>query len=145
MSAWVECRECGRPLNHPDDDDDRGYCSAHKAAPAPSGSTGGGLRQTVVHTLNQYGIYNESHQFTELVDAIMQLIEADRRAIEKAYGGCRLCYGKGYATVIEYASGFDTDEDIGSPGGKVFFRQSPMRYCKCGRGKQLAALMEAKS
>jgi hypothetical protein len=59
----------------------------------------------------------------------------------KAYGGCRLCYGKGYATVVEYASGYDTDQDIGSPGGKVHFRQPSIRYCRCGRGKQLEAVV----
>lgn len=79
----------------------------------------------------------------EVLEFVESQLQAYKASVEKAYGGCHNCYGKGYATVIEYASGWDTDQDIGSPGGKVHFRQNPIRYCKCDRGRQLEKLMEA--
>lgn len=63
--------------------------------------------------------------------------------IEKAYGGCHNCYGKGYATVNDRWHGHDTDMDIGSAGGYVTGgNANAMKFCKCDRGEQLAALKE---
>lgn len=59
---------------------------------------------------------------------------------EKAYGGCHNCYGKGYATVNEYASGYATDGDIGGAQGYFKFKQPNIKFCSCDRGKQLAEL-----
>jgi hypothetical protein len=60
----------------------------------------------------------------------------------KAYGGCKLCYGKGYATVNDQWVAHDTDTDIGSPGGYYKGgRPFAMKYCTCGRGKQLETLV----
>lgn len=71
---------------------------------------------------------------------IESAIQEARKETEKAYGGCQKCYGKGYATAIDYMSGHDTDQDIGSPGGKFRFQNKIMRYCDCDRGKQLVSL-----
>lgn len=80
-----------------------------------------------------------------LVDSLEHLIAqhtADAvAATEKAYGGCHICYGKGYATVNAQWIGYDTDTDIGSPGGVVRGgNPMSMKYCSCERGKQLEAL-----
>lgn len=68
--------------------------------------------------------------------------ERERRAVqetEKAFGGCKNCYGKGYATVNDRWHGHDTDTDIGSPGGYVSGgNANAMKFCTCDRGKQLA-------
>lgn len=79
-------------------------------------------------------------EFRSLLDAIEH--EVDETA--KAYGGCTNCYGKGYATVIDFMRGVDTDTDIGGTGESVHYRNSPMRYCTCPRGVQLQELTEAK-
>ena len=45
-------------------------------------------------------------------------------SIEKAYGGCHNCYGKGYATTLDFTHGQDTDWDIGG-NGAVIHEQNP--------------------
>lgn len=86
----------------------------------------------------------ESHNYAKqaLKQYCDRVAARARDETAKAYGGCTKCYGKGYATVIEYASGFDTDTDIGSPGGKVSYRKPPIRYCTCDRGKQLERIQQ---
>lgn len=57
--------------------------------------------------------------------------------IEKAYGGCKECYGKGYFT--------EQQGKIGS--GRITLRGPAivMNYCKnCERGKQLKSLITQK-
>lgn len=62
---------------------------------------------------------------------------------EKAYGGCHSCYGKGYATVNDKWLAFDTDQDIGSPGGTFSGGEDfAMKFCSCDRGKQLETQMD---
>lgn len=57
--------------------------------------------------------------------------------IEKAYGGCRKCYGKGYATTIDYQT---ASADF--IGDKTSVQQNDiMRYCDCPRGEQLKQLI----
>lgn len=78
-------------------------------------------------------------------DELMRLFEAERNTAvvntEKAYGGCRSCYGKGYATVNGRWRGYDTDQDIGSPGGYVSGgNPNVMKFCTCSRGRQLKQL-----
>lgn len=87
-------------------------------------------------------IASEPAKLHALIDFIHQAEDRLRRETEKAYGNCRNCYGKGYATVVEYASGYDTDQDIGSSGGRVHFQQSPIKFCTCDRGKQLRRYMK---
>lgn len=65
-------------------------------------------------------------------------------SIEKSYGGCHICYGKGYSTVNGQWAGHDTDTDIGSRGGIVRGGKAvEMKYCTCARGKQLESLLES--
>lgn len=64
--------------------------------------------------------------------AIKQLITDARTETEKAYGGCRKCYGKGYATVRK-------GEETMNRHYK--YLNTPVRnqvnFCSCNRGKQL--------
>ena len=57
-----------------------------------------------------------------------------------ACGGCDKCYGKGYSTVLDYvisSSDFPDNEPI-----KRTTTQNPvMRFCSCGRGKQLKKIL----
>lgn len=53
-----------------------------------------------------------------------QLTGESAAKIERAFGGCHNCYGKGYSTT--------------QFGGKTF----SLIYCSCARGKQLERLVE---
>lgn len=74
------------------------------------------------------------------LESVMALIhqkelEAERRT-EKAFGGCKKCYGKGYSTVRDGVIGYN---DFGGEGFKSPVT-TKMRFCACERGKQLAQL-----
>lgn len=63
---------------------------------------------------------------------------------EKAFGGCRKCYGKGYST--ERVGGASEFSDFGPP--KKVVVEGPhvrMNFCTCERGKQLKKLVEPKN
>lgn len=61
--------------------------------------------------------------------------------VEKAYGGCHKCYGKGYSTV---RYGYSTAPDF--HGDKEIVEPPKTRYepCSCERGKQIAELLVKK-
>lgn len=69
-----------------------------------------------------------------LLDFITTLISET----EKAFGGCKKCYGKGYATTLQFA---ESAEDF---GGEITERRKlPLiRFCSCERGKQLKTLLK---
>lgn len=67
----------------------------------------------------------------EALRKIEALIQTSNKEIEKAYGSCHKCYGKGYATTIDY-----------STGGRMTTINPIIRYCSCERGKQLEKLNE---
>jgi hypothetical protein len=72
---------------------------------------------------------------TGAIDELERLVlayTAERVAeTEKAYGGCQLCFGKGYATYqgMYYAHGMQWPDP------------ESMKFCTCERGKQLEKLM----
>lgn len=68
--------------------------------------------------------------------------KGEAEKIAKAYGGCTKCYGKGYASYTTAHSGTDTDQDIGSPGGRYYKKVDEMRFCSCARGRQLESELE---
>lgn len=76
------------------------------------------------------------------ISAIMQLnneqVALALEKTEKAYGGCHMCFGKGYATVNDRWAG--TDEFTGKryeTGSR-----NAMKFCTCERGKQLIAQLK---
>lgn len=66
-----------------------------------------------------------------LKERLHSLVERVERESAKAYGGCTKCYGKGYATQLEFAS-----------GRHVHYQQPYYLPCSCDRGKQIAEMME---
>lgn len=69
-----------------------------------------------------------------------RVIHQIQTEIEKAYGGCRKCYGKGYSTQKVQATMHD---DFGNEGveGKTI-DLIPYHPCSCDRGKQIERMME---
>lgn len=52
------------------------------------------------------------------------------KKIEKAYGGCHYCYGKGYGT------------QTAAWEGRGYYKKLPtMKFCSCERGGQLKSLL----
>ena len=69
--------------------------------------------------------------------ALTSSYEQGVKDTEKAYGGCRKCYGKGYATVKDY-----TTQYADFHGDSTVTRPNPlMRYCSCERGQQLQEIL----
>lgn len=61
--------------------------------------------------------------------------EAGKKDAEKAFGGCKNCYGKGYTTILQYIEG--------GHGSDYRRNKMPlMRFCRCARGKQLRAILD---
>jgi len=56
---------------------------------------------------------------------------------EKAFGGCKNCYGKGYSTVKDFTTAHA--DFIGDKKSSI--ENNPMKYCSCERGKQLESLL----
>lgn len=73
-------------------------------------------------------------------DLIRKLIRTEKLKVEKAYGGCHKCYGKGYAT---YRYGYITSPDFIGDKAYVDPMQTHMNFCSCDRGKQLKELVTA--
>lgn len=82
----------------------------------------------------------------ELIEEILSMgarrakaeIEKLISEVEKAFGGCRNCYGKGYATQESAIIGHP--DFIGDKGFKKY--EHKMIFCNCNRGKQLKAELE---
>lgn len=67
----------------------------------------------------------------------MKDLSKEVRETEKAFGGCKNCYGKGYSTSKTYSEGY---EDFGGEGFRK--EQSPYLPCtKCDRGTQIQDLI----
>lgn len=61
-----------------------------------------------------------------------------KQETEKAFGGCKNCYGKGYATCLEYTESLS---DFGGIKSKRY-KLPEMRFCSCDRGKELKRRFE---
>lgn len=75
--------------------------------------------------------------YDALAEPFMQLIQSEVVKTEKAFGGCKKCYGKGYATYrsgTKISADFIGDKDYTTP------MVTQMLYCLCDRGKLLAKL-----
>lgn len=72
-------------------------------------------------------LVNISGDIAYLAALIQSELQAQREELEKAYGGCHKCYGKGYAS---YLGKFR--------GGRMEWPDLSMKFCDCGRGKQLS-------
>ena len=88
----------------------------------------------------------EVHPFisSDLEDWLSSKLEEAQKAGEermaKAFGNCRKCYGKGYAT---YRHGYRAEADmLGSEEQEDPF-ETRMIFCTCDRGKQLKQLSQS--
>jgi len=67
------------------------------------------------------------HLTTERIEDLIEELLAEQK---KAYGGCDKCYGKGYATNIDFMS------------GRGIHYQSPYYLpCDCNRGEQIREML----
>lgn len=73
----------------------------------------------------------------EMKELLSNLLSSQRKEIEKAFGGCRNCWGKGFATVKAQAQSF---EDFGGEKTEIF-ELDPIRPCSCDRGKQIKEML----
>ncbi len=71
---------------------------------------------------------NDSDFFDRPYIEAKQAIEQKLNELEKAYGGCHLCYGKGYHT-----------KRVGTSSRYGNVTHDTIGYCSCDRGKQLEA------
>lgn len=89
-------------------------------------------------SLNLVSVKLPVETIEHVLDSLADFMAKEVSQTEKAYGGCHNCYGKGYATAPDLWAGYDTDTDIGSPGGPISGGEPvTMKYCTCERGKQL--------
>jgi hypothetical protein len=77
--------------------------------------------------LNMHPI-NET--IVETKSALKALLADQNKKLAKAYGGCIICYGKGYATVRHGETYRGTTHNM----------RTDIKYCTCDRGKQLEFL-----
>lgn len=68
----------------------------------------------------------------EAINDLESLFTNHTAKAEKAYGGCRNCYGKGYATKQDFVQAVRSGKKYPS---------DPMKYCTCDRGQQLEKLV----
>lgn len=105
----------------------------------------GELRQDIKREAKEIMPVSTGDELIIRLDDVLALIKAHTAKTAKAYGGCILCFGKGYATVSNRWFGHDTDQDIGSPGGTITGGNDlAMKFCTCNRGKQLEELLAQK-
>lgn len=84
------------------------------------------------------GVISEEILFNAFVDKVAS--QAHQRGVEeteKAFGGCKNCYGKGYRTALEFAQ---SHADFGDEGIERW-KLEEIRPCKCERGKQIEKIL----
>lgn len=79
------------------------------------------------------GGLNSNPAYKEQVKSFL-LSEIEK--IDKAYGGCHNCWGKGYSTVKQFASG-QGESLMGQGDVSIHYELPNMRFCACERGKAL--------
>lgn len=64
------------------------------------------------------------------------------KEVMQAFGGCKVCYGKGYATTkVQYAG--HGDSDLGQGHVRVYGEMNPIRPCDCDRGRALKRILNS--
>lgn len=79
----------------------------------------------------KHRILNENDLKGETLTALERLVTEEVQLTEKAFGGCKKCYGKGYAT---WRHG-ETYR------GATHNMRNDIKFCDCDRGKQLSGLV----
>lgn len=126
------------------------YCSScHYACDIATPDTEDELEKEIEFIVNPQPELSEMLEgnFTKLFkqlqkDLIRKLIRTEKLKVEKAYGGCRLCYGKGFST-YRYGTIGHGEPDLGDTGVYGEPITTHMNFCSCDRGKQLKELVTA--
>lgn len=89
------------------------------------------VREQIRDIVTRKGMSARIPEMLELeLDQLEALLADQQRQQEKAYGGCHICYGKGYHTKrVGHSSRY---------GNKTY---DTIGYCTCDRGKQLKEVM----
>lgn len=88
---------------------------------------------------SEYGLDDDdclsSGDVAECVDmAVKHFLTTRTNELEKAFGGCKKCYGKGYSTV---RYGYKISADFEGQKDHIIPDKTNINYCSCDRGKQL--------
>lgn len=82
-----------------------------------------------------------SANFTPVNDQAQYLFEEAFQDVVNSFGGCLICYGKGWSSYLESTR-------VVSPGNgekdSISHSKAKIKYCNCSRGKQLQELFEDK-
>lgn len=99
-----------------------------------------GVEQMIRNIGKHYDKYHPDPDQTEpckyiedVIDELRSFLATERQELEKAYGGCHKCYGKGYATVRRGET----------YRGSTHNKRTDIKYCTCERGKQLSELIQS--
>jgi hypothetical protein len=91
------------------------------------------LQEEALKTFQDHGTSVIETSEEAILDFVTHVYTQAVEQTEKAYGGCRNCYGKGYST--EMQGGVTAGRYTVSGPKRV------MNMCTCERGKQLQALL----
>ena len=69
-----------------------------------------------------------------------QTVEHFINGIIKAFGGCTICYGKGYSTQMSWMSG-SGDWDLGDGDVRIEKALDLFKPCECDRGAQFERII----
>lgn len=89
-----------------------------------------------------YEALKETQKFLDryIAEKVLNLITQHQEEMVKAFGGCTNCYGKGYATTIQYAQ--EGMPDFGEDDGqRLKWKLPEMRFCNCARGRDLKKII----
>ena len=75
--------------------------------------------------------------------ALENLVDRHISNVEKAFGGCTNCYGKGYATTLLYARG-KGERDMGEAGIEINKELPRVQPCTCERGEDIEKIINYK-
>lgn len=76
--------------------------------------------------------------YSKIKAFLSEAIDVVKQETELAFGGCKKCYGKGYATYKEGYSG-----RIGRGGKTEGWIEDQILPCSCDRGKQIKSLQKS--
>lgn len=94
------------------------------------------IREKIEETLKNPPTWTDGDGRTQ-AERIMDIFDLAIKQTEKAFGGCKNCYGKGYSTTKQYATSHKDfgDEKTGT------WELDPIHPCSCDRGKQIVELI----
>lgn len=101
------------------------------------------LKEILTNLDNRAQLANRNGDYTDqrIIEAeaeILKHFKEEVKKTEKAFGGCKKCYGKGYSTqrrATTTFADFQGDKTYTTP------MKNEVNFCSCDRGKQLQDLL----